>query len=618
MTLAQYWTILVKQRWIVITFFVVVGLGAYIGSRLMTPIYRSTVLVQIAIHSGNNQADVNSLLASDQLVQTESQLAVSDTVLREVASHYKGLTFEQLSKEVTSTVKLNTQLFEIDVEDPGPTRAAALANGVATTLIKQQLQAAQQDNSRSQQQIQMDLENTQRQINSITSQLGQLQAQENGIVEAQKEAELQAQRLNQTPQLDPQQVKREAALQAQISALQTQLSDLQQHYSEWQTILAQLELTEAQNSDFLRVVQVAQPARTPVRPQVLLYTGAGLLTGLLLGMLLAVLSEQLDTRIRTAEALTQLLGWSVLTTVWKERSKEDLINPTGGNTNVESYRILRTNIGFSTIDKPSRTLMVTSSTPRDGKSVIASNLAIFMAKAGKHTLLIDADLRRPSLCEKFALSTDKMGLSNAILAFSRPTTANIQSHSLLPTPSTAEAPSGATAVTELSFDPFVHSVDIPNLFVMPSGPLPPNPSELLDSKAMQRFFTALAGYGAEVVIFDVPPLLGLSDASILASKVDGTLIVVDIMGVTKGHLKQAKALMAQAGAYVLGCVVNKQRRSRNDTIYSYYYSTDEQNRRGNHTAKNMSPSAVSPVTPDVLKPPETESQAGLLDGRKGR
>jgi Mrp family chromosome partitioning ATPase len=100
---------------------------------------------------------------------------------------------------------------------------------------------------------------------------------------------------------------------------------------------------------------------------------------------------------------------------------------------------------------------------------------------------------------------------------------------------------------------------------------------MLDSKAMQRFLTIIENCGFEVVIFDSPPLLGLSDASILASKVDGTLVVVDISRANKGKLKQLKAALTQSGANVLGCVVNKQSKNRKDAAYSYYYYfTDQQ------------------------------------------
>jgi non-specific protein-tyrosine kinase len=528
----------------------------------MTPLYQSTAVVQVAIRTGNNQADYNNLLASDQLVQTEAQLATSDPVLREVASRQKGATVDQLLKDVSSTPEVNTQLFQITVLDPNPDQAAGLANDIAATLIKQQLQVVQQDNGRSQQQIQQDLNTTQQQIDLTSSKISALQA------------------------------KRGA--QAQIVMLQSQLSGLQQHYSQWQTVLAQLELTEAESGSFLRIAQAAQPGLSPVRPNVLLYTSAGLVTGLFLGILLAILFEQLDTRVRTPEALIQLLGWSVVGTIWRTQASKDgahdraeMINPQGHDANVESYRILRTNIGFSGIDKPLHSLMVTSAMPGDGKSTVAANLAIFMAKAGKNTLLVDADLRRPVQHQIFNLSADKKGLSNAVLSFSMPGVAN--SPQLVPLNSSVPSSGSRAPNTSDSFlEPFMHAVGIPNLRVMSSGPLPPNPSELLDSKAMQRLFTIFAGCGAEVVIFDAPPIRGLSDANILASKVDGTLVVVDVSRANKGHLKQVKTLLTQAGANVLGCVVNKQRRSRDDSSYSYYYyyRQDDQGAEGQHKAKD--------------------------------
>ena len=562
MTFEQYWAMIVKQWKLIVICFVVVGLGAYIGSKLLTPLYQSSVLVQVAIRSSNNQADYNSLLASDQLVQTEAQLATGDPVLREVASHHPGLTVQALAGEVTSTPKTNTQLFEIDVLDPSPKRAADLANDIAATLIKQQLQSIEQDNNQSQQQIQQDLTSTQQRITSVTNQIAALQAQ--------------------------------GGNQAHIGELQNQLHNLQQHYDQWETALAQLELTQAQSGNFLLLVQPAQPASRPAQPNVSLNTIGGLVAGLLLGMLLAVLFEQLDTRVRTTEALGELLDLPVLATIWRAGSsnREDVINPTGHNANNESYRILRTNIGFSVVDKPLRSLMVTSAVPRDGKSVTAANLAIFMAKVGKNTLLIDADLRRPTQHEKFSLPGDKMGLSNAILAFSTaaPPQTPSQQFSLLSSPLGSAS---TTSMPTVSLDPFVHAVGIPNLRVMPSGPLPPNPSELLDSKAMDRLFKAIEIYGAEVVIFDTPPIIGLSDASILASKVDGVLVVADITRANKKNLKQVKEILTQANAHILGCVVNKQRPARHDRSYSYYYyynRSDEQNHDG--TQHNRSANAA--------------------------
>lgn len=542
MTLEQIIAILLKRWWLVFLCFSTVGAGAYLGSKLLTPLYQSSALLQVTISSTNsNPADYNSLLASDQLVQTEAQLATSEPVLQAVASQYPGVSVIQLEHEVSASPKVNTQLFEIDVLDANPGRAADLANTVASVLIDQQRQSIAQVNSQSEQQIQKDLDATQQQIDTITAQLTTLQ----------------------TGAQNP----------AQVAVLQARLTALQQHYSQWQGILAQLKLTDAQNSNFLRIVQPAQPAASPSQPSRLLYTSAGLLVGLLLGILLALLFEKLDTRVRTAEALTRLLGWPVLATIWRTPPKGGVLNPTGAHPNVESYRILRTNLGFSAIDKPLRSLMVISALPEEGKSLIAANLAIFMARAGKRTLLIDADLRRPVQHLQFDLPPDKMGLSNAVLAVNKldmgdsPDTAP-----LLPALSpVAGRPSSYILPAEFSLDLFYHTVGMPKLRVMPSGPLPPNPPELLDSKAMQNLFTFITDSDFDTIILDSPPLLGLSDVSILASKVDGALVIIDVTRAHKGRLLHMKSLLTQANIRVVGCVVNKQRRKRSDASYSSYY-----------------------------------------------
>jgi capsular exopolysaccharide synthesis family protein len=366
-----------------------------------------------------------------------------------------------------------------------------------------------------------------------------------------------------------------------------------------QTALAQLDLAQAESGNPLQVAQFAQPSSSPVRPNTLLNTGGGLLAGLLLGILLALLYGRLDTRVRTSEEIAELLEWPVLATIRqaKTSNREDVINPTGQDTNVEPYRILRTNIGFSAIDKPLHSILVTSAIPRDGKSVIAANLAIFMAKAGKNTLLIDADLRRPTQHTLFGLPAGSMGLSNAVMAVGTQMGTNTPSYQqLFFTPSNSS-----------SLAPFIHSVGIPNLWIMPSGPLPPNPSELLDSKAMQRFLTIIENCGVDIVIFDTPPLLGLSDASILAPKVDGALVVVDISRANKGKLKQLKAVLSQTGANVLGSVLNKQRKSRNDTTYEYYYYLTDQQDDERKSAKNGHSPAIS-VSPSTSWSPSQFDQ----------
>jgi capsular polysaccharide biosynthesis protein len=245
----HYWKILLKRWKLIIISFVITGLAVFAVSKLMTPMYQSATVVQIAVSSNNSQANIDALQASDQLVQTEAQLALSDPVLREVASHYPGLTVDELSNNVSATVKSSTQLFEIDVLDANPDRAAILANDIASTLIKQQTEVSQQRNAQSQQQIQQDLKQTQQQISSISGQIAALKARN--------------------------------ANSAQINPLQVQLSSLQQHYSEWQTLLGQLELVQAQSGNFMIIAQSAQPSTSPARPDVRVNTAIGLVIGLL-------------------------------------------------------------------------------------------------------------------------------------------------------------------------------------------------------------------------------------------------------------------------------------------------------------------------------------------------
>ena len=565
MTLERYWSLLTKQWRLIVACIVVVGLGTYLGSRLVTPIYQSTALVRVDVHSSSNSADYNNLLASNQLVQTEAALATSNPVLREVASRYSDLTADQLVNKTTTAPKLNTQLFEINVQDANPSRAAVLANDIAATLIRQQVQEVGQQNAQSQQQLQQDIDATNKSINDVSTKITNAEL---------KIADLTSQRDSRTSI---------AALQLQITGSQSQLNSLQQHYSQDQMLLTQLEMTEAQDRDFLHIAQSAQPAAAPAQPRVLLNTILGFGAGLFLGLMTAILLEQLDTRVRTSEDVAQLLDWPVLGVTWfvdtAKDKQEVLINPKIHSINAESYRIMRTNIGFLAAARPMRSLVITSAMPYDGKTTVASNLAIFMARAGKNTLLVDADLHRPMLHKEFSLAQDTKGLSDAIVACSQ----QLSNPSVPPTSS-----------ADIFLSTYMHSVDIPNLHVIPAGSLPPNPSELLDSAAMDKFLTTVMESGIEVVIFDTPPLLGLADTSILTSKVDGTLVVADVTRVKRKNLQQVKAQLTQSGTRVLGCIVNKQRRNRHETPYYYYYnhSADQEKK----SAQNGHNSVLAPVS----------------------
>jgi len=340
---------------------------------------------------------------------------------------------------------------------------------------------------------------------------------------------------------------------------------------------------------FLVVVEPARPASVPVRPNKSLNGAAGLLIGLLIGAILAVILESSDTRVRTKDELSSLLDWPILASIWKTGHKEVIINSTSYNVNADSYSILHTNIGFAAADRPLHTLVVTSGTPDEGKTVVAANLAISMAIAGKKTLLVDANLHHPMLSDLFSIPPQTQGFTNAIVAYRMSATANPQQGLM----------------------PYIRTVNIPHLSVMPSGPLPPVPSEMLASNAMQGILNGLNSSGFEVVVFDAPSLLGLSDAAVLASKVDGTIVVVDITDARRENLKQTKEMLERAGAHVIGYVTNKQPQSGKSTPYkhsSYPRDAAIANQNIEYTTSPASAPAVastpkSPMLPAVSPKP---------------
>ncbi|MBI5956453.1 MAG: CpsD/CapB family tyrosine-protein kinase [Chloroflexi bacterium] len=202
----------------------------------------------------------------------------------------------------------------------------------------------------------------------------------------------------------------------------------------------------------------------------------------------------------------------------------------------EAFRTLRTNIQFSSLDRPLKTILVTSTDPGEGKSTVLANLAVTMAQSGLRTVVADCDLRRPSQHQLFGLSNIN-GLTSMMV--------------------------GNAPMERASFQ----DTAVPNLRLLASGPLPPNPSELLGSRRMGEIIAFLKDQ-ADLVLFDAPPIIAVTDAAVLASKVDGVLLVVNA-GKTKRDLaRRAKLLLDKVNANVLGVVLNNVKLEA--SLYRYY------------------------------------------------
>ena len=190
----------------------------------------------------------------------------------------------------------------------------------------------------------------------------------------------------------------------------------------------------------------------------------------------------------------------------------------------EQFRSLRTNIEFSFVGYEIKSIVVTSSLPGEGKSTIVSNLAVTMASSGKRVVIVDCDLRKPTIHKMFSMSNSK-GLTNIL-------------------------------VQNREIEESVITTNIPNLYVIPSGPLPPNPSELLGSKNMKEILNELTN-SFDMVLIDTPPVLYISDAQILSALSQGTIIVISYGKSEKIALLNAKEKIEKVGGKILGVVINK-------------------------------------------------------------
>lgn len=205
----------------------------------------------------------------------------------------------------------------------------------------------------------------------------------------------------------------------------------------------------------------------------------------------------------------------------------------------EQYRTIRTNIQFASADRKIQTIVVTSSGPSEGKSTTAANIAVVFANSGQRVLLVDADMRKPTVHKTFDL-TNEVGLSKVL--------------------------SSNNSVLEMSRPSIVD-----NLSILTSGPKPPNPSELLGSTRMNQVIEE-ARHLYDVIIFDMPPVVTVTDAQIMASKADGTLLVVQENVTRKDALTKAKDLLEMVQAKVLGVVYNGAQNLKDQGYY--YYNND--------------------------------------------
>ncbi len=360
---------------------------------------------------------------------------------------------------------------------------------------------------------------------------------------------------------------------AQLPANQAQRQALVQQQALFKNTLSEQQVNSALITGGAEIVRRATVPTSPIKPTPLRNAVLALLVGAMLGAALCFLVDHLDDSIGSPEELERLpggvrvIGEIPIVEGWKSKDRTHVVAAAAPRSApAEAYRALRTAIDFISLDHPMRTIQITSPNPSEGKTTTLANLAVTLATAGKRVVVVCCDLRRPRIHEFFGL-LNNVGFTSALLG-ERPVSAVLQ------------------AVP-----------GIPRLRILASGPLPPNPSELLGSQRTADVFAALAA-DCDIVLIDSPPLLPVTDAQVLFRQVDATLLVVSAGSTTRKEATAALAKIRQVDGPLVGSVLNGVK-AEGGYGYAYRYERGDEPRpdgSANGFATNGS-GALEPQSP---------------------
>lgn len=536
---------LMKWWWLILVSTALAGITSFIAVSQQPPVYeaRSTLLIGSAINNPNPTG--NEFWLSQQLAETYSDIARREVIQQAVMGEL-GLTW---LPSYSARPVANTQLLEIRVNDSSPERAMVVANELANQLIlRTPTSGNQQGDMERQTFIRQQLDGLEVKIKQTDEEIVAKQTELAGLFSARQIADAQT----------------------QIRALEAKQDSLRANYA---SLLANT-MQGAVNS--LSIIEPAILPQRPIGPDILMTVLTAAAVGLSLGVGAAYLLEYLDDTVKTPEDVERATELTTLTGIAEHKRETDkpigLITVAQARSPVsESYRSLRTAVQFSSVDRPLRTMIVTSPNPGEGKSVTSANLAVVLAQGGNRVLLIDADLRRPTQHTLFNKPSG-YGLTNLLLDM----------------PPTFNSSRLGDMYSQLSRA--VLTTPISGLYLMTSGELPPNPAELVGSDRMKTIIKALSTR-FDFIIIDTPPVLPVTDAVVLSARVDSVLLVSRVGSTRYSQLKHAANRLREVNANVVGVVLNRLSvRSSEYYLYykSYYGSSESKSRESAREAAGQS------------------------------
>jgi len=526
--LKVYARIIWQWSWLLLLCTLVAGSMAYVVSIFSVPVYQASTTLLVTQASNPTTTNMQDLMTNERIATTYAQMMQRRSMLTKVATQLgvEDQVFSQAVTAVTVTPVRDTQLIKLDVEGTSPQLVAAVAYTLPYVFIGE-IKAVQGERFAGAR------EGLQSQIQEMGNQIEQ--------------AQVAIDKLNNS---------HTAEEGTELGRLRNQLAQSQARYTTLLQSLGNLQLTEVQSRDSISVVEPPQIPQTPIRPRVMINTLLAAIVGAMLALGIIFLIEYLDDRIRTPQDLYSILDAPLLGSIARISGKRT--KPSKGALGLEleatllaaleprhpiteAYRGLRTNLQFSSIDHALTSLMITSSVPGEGKTTTAANLAIVMAQAGRSVLLVDADLRKPRQHKVFGLPQNP-GLTDALI------------------------------VGGNSPEHYIRATPVPNLSLLTSGKIPPNPAELLGSQRMKQLIEQLHEY-ADIIIFDAPPVLAVTDAQVLGGMVNGVLLVIDSAATARGKVAQAVETLSRTNVRLLGTVLNRLVRSARGYYYYAEYAT---------------------------------------------
>ncbi|MFL5760425.1 MAG: polysaccharide biosynthesis tyrosine autokinase [Thermomicrobiales bacterium] len=506
--------------WLLAIVPIVAGATAFGIASRQTRLYSASAVMMVTPGSSSSGDYMNAIRAGQTAAATYEQLVVSEPVLKPVHDELQlPLSIGQLKTMVSASTVRNTSLIRISVSDTNADRAAAIANSVADHFAGFITQQASDFDSPARDALQG-------LVNDIGQQITDTQAQISAAT------------------ADPNKT-------SEVTSLQTKLAQLQQRQADLLVSQQEMEVNAKSQQSTVFVSIPAVAASSPYAPRVGFYSAFAIFLGFCIAVGLVSLIEYLDNTVKADLDMLALVGAPLLSVVGLQpklrgtHGGDQLFVLEQPNSNLsESVRLLRTNVEFAATAREIATLAVTSPGPGEGKSTIAANLAATMAQAGFSTVLIDADLRRPSQHKIFNTRNER-GLTTLLTR--------------------TEHPWKWAAVEMLQS----------NLWLIPSGPIPPNPADLLSLDRLRRLLEEIKE-SVDVVVIDTPPVLAVSDPLVVATNSDAVLLVCRAGGTRIEALRRSAEKLEQGNVRLVGVVVNQQS-SRGFDGYAYqgyYYGSD--------------------------------------------